>query len=303
MRIGLIDVDGHNFPNFALMKISAYHKKIGDNVEWCDPIFGEYDIVYASKIFTFSSDFNFCGIRTSKIIKGGTGYNVKSRLPLEIDELNILDYSIYPQYPFSVQFFSRGCIRNCGFCLVREKEGIIRSVTPHSLNENGKWIEVLDNNFFANNSWRISGKYLLDANLPINFHGVDVRILDEEQCEFLNKIRLKKGIHIAWDFPEVDLTSRLKMACKYVNPYKFTCYILVGFNSTIEQDLRRIDICRGLGINPFIMPYRDFSDNNKPSQYSKDLARWVNNKIIFKSTTFEEFSPRKGFKCKSYLTK
>lgn len=53
MNIGLIDVDGHNFPNFALMRASAYHKAKGDQVEWATP-FNRYDKVLASKVFTFT---------------------------------------------------------------------------------------------------------------------------------------------------------------------------------------------------------------------------------------------------------
>lgn len=123
MKIGLIDVDGHNYPNLALMKISAFHKMNGDSVEWASQLFGEYDRVYASKIFTFTPDYNFCGMKAGELIRGGTGYDIKSRLPEEIDNRTELDYSIYPQYGFSIQFFSRGCIRKCPFCLVNKKEG------------------------------------------------------------------------------------------------------------------------------------------------------------------------------------
>ena len=175
MRIGLVDVDGHNFPNFALMKISSYHKSLGDEVEWAMPLKNNYDIVYKSKIFTFTNDdmtpWNV------KVIKGGTGYDIESKLPKEIEDVEDLDYSIYPQYNFSIQFFSRGCIRKCPFCLVRQKEGYIHEVTPTSLNPNGKHIEVLDNNFFANPSWKESVNWLLEANQKVKLHGVDVRIM------------------------------------------------------------------------------------------------------------------------------
>ena len=126
-KIGLIDVDGHNFPNFALMRASAYYKSKGYNVEWAN-IFNEYDKVVASKIFTFSQDFNYLSLRSDEIVKGGTGYDIKSKLPDAIENSLSMDYSIYPQYPFSIQFFSRGCIRKCPFCLVRDKEGYISPV-------------------------------------------------------------------------------------------------------------------------------------------------------------------------------
>ena len=299
-RIGLIDVDGHRFPNFALMRMSAYHKSHGDNVEWAVPA-KTYDIVAASKIFTFSPDFDYSGIDTHKMIKGGTGYDIDSRLPKEIEESTAMDYSLYPQYQFSIQFFSRGCIRHCPFCLVREKEGYITPVTPVNLNPLGKHIEVLDNNFFANPAWHDAIEYLLSAKQKVNLHGVDVRIMDEEQAYWLNRLPLYKSIHIAWDFPQLDLTEKLREVIRYIKPYKLMCYVLVGFNSTIEEDMYRIERLRELKIKPFVMPYRDFGNNHAPTQYEKDLAQYVNKPMIFKSCTFAEFSPRKGFKCEYYL--
>lgn len=299
-RIGLIDVDGHRFPNFALMRMSAYHKSHGDNVEWAVPA-KTYDIVAASKIFTFSPDFDYSGINTHKMIKGGTGYDIDSRLPKEIEESTAMDYSLYPQYQFSIQFFSRGCIRHCPFCLVREKEGYITPVTPVNLNPLGKHIEVLDNNFFANPAWHDAIEYLLSAKQKVNLHGVDVRIMDEEQAYWLNRLPLYKSIHIAWDFPQLDLTEKLREVIRYIKPYKLMCYVLVGFNSTIEEDMYRIERLRELKIKPFVMPYRDFGNNHAPTQYEKDLAQYVNKPMIFKSCTFAEFSPRKGFKCEYYL--
>lgn len=301
MNIGLIDVDGHNFPNFALMRASAYHKEKGNQVEWATP-FNEYDKVIASKVFTFTQDFNYLALRSDSIYKGGTGYDIKSKLPDEIENSLLMDYSIYPQYNFSIQFFSRGCIRKCPFCLVREKEGYIAPAKPVDLNPKGEWIEVLDNNFFANPEWHSAIDYLLKAKQPVKLHGVDVRIMDEEQAFYLNKLKMKQNIHIAWDLPQIDLTDRLKEMIKYVKPYKITCYVLVGFNSTIEQDLFRLNTLKSLGITPFVQPYRDFTNNRKPSHYEMDIARWANRIWLFKSFDFEDFSPRKGFKCKSYLS-
>lgn len=300
MNIGLIDVDGHNFPNYALMKISAWHKDHGDNVEWVDPMFGRYDKVYASKIFTFSKDYDFSNIHC-EVVKGGTGYDIKSKLPEEIEDCTAMDYTIYPQYPFSIEFFSRGCIRHCPFCLVHDKEGVIRSVKPTELNHRGKWIEVLDNNFFANPNWREAAEFLKRSFLPVNLMGVDVRLIDEEQASFLNNISLRKNIHIAWDLPQYDLTSKLEEVVSYIKPYKITCYVLIGFNSTISQDLYRLNTLKRLGIRPFVQPYRDYKNEREPSQYELDLARWANKMWLFKSIDFEDYSPRKGFKCNTYL--
>jgi hypothetical protein len=125
--------------------------------------------------------------------------------------------------------------------------------------------------------------------------------MNEEQAFWLNKLRIKRNIHIAWDLPELDLTDKLKEVVKYIKPNKICCYVLVGFNSTKEQDMFRLRKIKELGITPFVQPFRDFENERKPSQYEKDLARWANKMWTFKSCDFEDFQPRKGFRCRSYL--
>ena len=301
MNIGLIDVDGHNFPNFALMKISAYHKAKGDSVEWAMPLMADnYDLIYKSKIFTFTPDPDATAWPCD-VIRGGTGYDISSRLPDEIEASRLMDYDIYPNYDFSIQFLSRGCIRNCPFCLVQQKEGFIKPVDPVDLNPRGHHIEVLDNNFFANPEWKEAIKYLIESGQKVNLHGVDVRIMNEEQAFYLNRLRILKNIHIAWDLPSLDLTDKLKEVIKYLKAWKLTCYVLVGYNSTVEQDLYRLERLRELRIRPFVMPYRDYEGRQKPTQYAKDLAHWANRPELFNTCTFAEFSPRKGFVCADYL--
>jgi len=143
MRVGLIDVDGHNFPNLPLMKISAYHKTRGDSVEWYQPLVHGFpaepmDVVYMSRIFgdEYSTDYEYF-INAKKVIKGGTGYHIKvidgaevfdsehhKDLP-EVIEHQYPDYSLYPQYTKDTAygFLTRGCSNNCSFCLVSKKEG------------------------------------------------------------------------------------------------------------------------------------------------------------------------------------
>lgn len=300
MRIGLIDVDSHNFPNIALMKLSSWHKAKGDDIEWAIPMMQRYDRIYASKVFTFTNDFNRLAFDTGELITGGTGYDITSRLPDDVDRYNGLDYSLYG-CKFSVQFYSRGCIRHCPFCLVHDKEGGIHPVDPMEWNGKAEWIEVLDNNFFANPEWRFAVDDLMRQKLPVKLHGVDVRIMDEEQAYWLNKMRLKGNVHIAWDLPNIDLTEKLESVIKYIKPYKITCYVLVGFNSTVDQDLFRLRTLKRLRILPFVQPYRDYDNKREPSQYEKDIARWANRAWLFQSMDFADYKPRKGFKCSEYF--
>lgn len=124
MKIGLIDVDGHNYQNLALMKISAYHKGQGDSVEWWWG-FGEYDRVYMSKVFddTYTPDMPE-PLNAAEIIKGGTGYGIDNALQPEIEHM-CPDYSLYPELTEDTAygFLTRGCPNACPFCIVSKKEG------------------------------------------------------------------------------------------------------------------------------------------------------------------------------------
>jgi len=282
MKVRLLARDS-KMPNIAIMKISTYHKHLGDDVDWYNPIFdyNNTDILYESILFNFTKPYAY--YPNCKIIKGGTGFDIKSQLPKEIDEIIELDYSLYPNCDYSMQFYSRGCVRNCSFCVVREKEGFIKSVQPFKLNPNGKHIEVLDNNFFANPEWKNAVKDLLRINQPINLHGVDVRTLTQEKCVALNKLKHYKQIHIAWDFPKFDMKPLLEYVLQWIKPYKLMCYVLIGFNSTKEEDLYRVEELRKLKIDPFVMPY------NKKDSYQKSFARWVNMKATFKSVKWQDY--------------
>ena len=298
MKIGLIDVDSHNFPNLALMKISAYYKSKGHQVSWAQYM-EHYDVVFASKIFTFSqADLNV--FHCDKLITGGTGFDISKKLPKVIDNITGPDYSLYPQYDFSIQRFSIGCIRHCPFCLVREKEGLISPVEPMNIKPTGH-IEVIDNNFFANPEWKKAIDLLISYKRPVKLHGVDVRTITEEQCFWLNQLKLKSAIHIAWDLPQLDLRQAITTMTKYIKPYKIVCYVLVGFNSTIEQDLFRLRFLKSVGVLPFVQPYRDYTNNRVVSQYERDLARWANRAWLFKSMDFLDYEPRRNFKCSQYL--
>jgi len=279
MNIGLIDIEP-KIINTAYLQISEYHKQRGDTVEWWIPLAdGEFDHVYCSSIFDYTNKSEV----PKRAICGGTGFDVNSRLSQEIEKCEY-DYSLYPDCDFSIVWFSRGCIRKCPYCVVWEKEGSIKPVKPKKLNPKGKYVIVQDNNFFASPKWQSAIVDLTVWGLPVSFNGgVDARIITKEQCRALEDIKLHKQIYIAWDNPKDDLVPQLELIIRYIKPYKLACYVLIGYRSTPEQDLYRVETLRDLGVSPFAMPY------NKKDEYQRNFARWVNHKAIFKSVNWEEY--------------
>lgn len=278
MRVALYDC-GEKVFNTALMQISSFHKSQGDLVLWYHPLMHDtYDKIYCSSLF----DFTDKSYVRDDMICGGTGFNLDTILPHEIESCEY-DYSIYPECDYSILWFSRGCIRKCPFCVVSKKEGMIYPVEIKNLNPNGNHIKVMDNNFFANPNWKQAIEYLLDTGQKVDLQGVDIRILDNERVEALNKLRYYKGLHIAWDNPKDNLIDKMKKLLEKVPAYKIMCYVLIGYWSTPEEDLMRVEKLRELKISPFVMPF------NKSDQYQKNFARWVNHKAIFKTVKWNEY--------------
>jgi hypothetical protein len=285
LNVRLVNVDS-KMVNMALLKIAGYHKAFGNDVAFYDPLMDSQntDLLYSSKVFNFTEDYQY--YPDTKIIKGGSGYDLAVKLPEEIENADP-NYSIYEGCDYSIQFFSRGCTRKCPFCIVREKEGVIRPDKAIKLNPNGKWIEVLDNNFFANPEWKSAAEQLLEWKQPVNFHGIDVRIMTEEHAYYLNKIKRHKQIHIAWDNPKDNILPKLKEITQWLKPYKIMCYVLIGYWSTPEEDMYRVQELRSLKIDSFAMPF------DKSDPYQKNFARWVNHKAIFKSVKWEDYHKTK----------
>lgn len=301
MKIGLIDVDGHNFPNLALMRISAWHKAQGDEVEWWWTDFLHYDIVYMSKIFSdaYSKDVPE-PMNADKVIKGGTGYcislgedgkehfdqskNVK--LPDEVEHM-FPDYSIYPEFDFAIAMTSRGCPRGCAFCHVAAKEGrcAVKVANVSDFWNGQKHIEVLDPNITACREKHDLFQQYADTKATVCFNqGIDIRMITDRDIEDLNSIRLQK-VHFAWDNPKDDLKGKFENYAKgarwkYKGSYGMV-YCLTNFNSTMEENLYRIYTLRDLGYDPYVMVY----DKPHAPREIRDLQRWCNNKIIFKRCT------------------
>lgn len=293
MKIGLIDVDGHRWPNLCLMKLSAYHKKRGDVVEWHDGR-KKYDLVYMSRVFTDSYSKDYAGtVRADQIIRGGTGYGLDNFLPDEVEH-TCPDYSLYPQFAGTAYgFLSRGCPRGCGFCIVGEKEGRkTRAVADLSEFWTGeKEIKLLDANLLACPDWERLLLQLAESRAMVDFtQGLDIRLVTPEKVKLLNRVKTKR-LHFAWDNPEDDLTGYFERFAKLtdVKDYrKRRVYVLVNYNSTQEQDLYRIYTLRDMGFDPYVMVYE------KPTAppETRRLQRWVNNKWFFHAVAdFKDFRP------------
>lgn len=287
MKIGLIDVDGHNYPNLALMKISAWHKLQGDEVEWWWG-FGEYDRVYMSKVFdeTYSPDMPE-PYNTKEVIKGGTGYDPKSVLPDEIEHM-YPDYSLYPEMTKDTAygFLTRGCPNNCPFCGVCAKEGMVsRKVADLSEWWNGqKNIVLCDPNLLACREHMGLLDQLAQSNAWVDINqGFDARLLNSKNIEAIKKIKIK-DIHFAWDLMKnsdrilAGLNLWKEQGKKNKHGAWGTVYVLTNFNTTMEENLYRIYTLRDMGYDPYVMVY----DKPHAPKEIKRLQRWCNGKRIFK---------------------
>lgn len=278
------------------MKLSAYHKSIGDDIEMLDYL-SHYDLVYASKVFSFTNDIEHdCIVQADEICRGGTGYCIsvvngkevfdKSKdkpLPKEIEHI-YPDYSLYPEYKYAAGFLTRGCPRGCGFCIVGKKEGLC-SHQVADLSEfwrGQKEIKLLDPNLLACKEHERLLKQLADSGAKVDFtQGIDIRLTNPDNIALLNKVKTNM-IHFAWDNPKQDLTKYFEQYAKYTNiksERNKAVYVLTNFNSTIEEDLYRIYTLRDLGYSPYVMIYQ----KETADRTHKRLQRWVNNRFIFRS--------------------
>lgn len=282
IRIGLIDVDSHNFPNLCLMKLSAYHKAQGHQVCFWNPLF-YFDVVYKSRVFTdtYSKD-NITVRNAGQVIKGGTGYGPGPDLPDEIEH-SYPDYSLYPQYSETAYgFLSRGCPRGCGFCIVGGKEGRkSRKVADLSEFWRGqREIKLLDANLLACPDHEKLLLQLAKSRALVDFsQGLDIRLITRDNVALLNQVRTKT-VHFAWDNPDEDLTRYFRQFLEWTsikNPRLRRVYLLTNYGSTHEQDLYRVETLRQMGFDPYVMIYE------KPTAppITRHLQRWVNNKRLF----------------------
>lgn len=279
--IGLHDSDHTGFPNLALMKLSAYHKARGDKVEWWNGL-TTFDKVYSSKIFTFSQENPYLPPNT---IKGGTGYGEYGELPPEVDAM-YPDYSIFPHCKHAIGFLTRGCIRNCSWCIVPTKEGTIRpyqtwrAVKRHDSRD----IVFMDNNVLASPFGIEQIEDMIGQDVRVDFNqGLDARLITRDVAAALSRLKWIRFIRMSCDTDamlDVVLRAIRHLGDCGVKPYRIFVYLLV---QDIESAERRAIALRDAGVEVFAQPYRDFENRIEPTQEQHDFAQWVNLKPIFKS--------------------
>ena len=295
IRIGLIDVDSHNFPNLCLMKLSAYHKAQGHQVCFWNPLF-YFDVVYKSRVFTDTYSKDSITVRNAgQVIKGGTGYGPGPDLPDEIEH-SYPDYSLYPQYSETAYgFLSRGCPRGCGFCIVGGKEGRkSRKVADLSEFWRGqREIKLMDANLLACPDHEKLLLQLAESRALVDFsQGLDIRLITRDNVALLNQVRTK-AVHFAWDNPNEDLTRYFRQFLEWTsikNPRLRRVYLLTNYGSTHEQDLYRVETLRQMGFDPYVMIY----ERPTAPPITRHLQRWVNNKRLFYAIpSFSDYEPVK----------
>ncbi len=288
MKIGLLNIDGHNFPNLALMKLSAYHKSMGDDVEWIN-FFNYYDKTYSSKVFTFTPDNQYF-INAAKLERGGTGYGYKT-LSEEVEHI-YPDYSLY-NTDFAYGFLTRGCNRKCNYCIVPQKEGRIKAhseITEFYSNEKG--VILLDNNILQSNHGLSQIEKIIDLNIKADFNqGLDCRIIakNPDIAKLLSKVKWLNPLRMACDSKSQmePIRKATELLRKHnTTPKNYFIYMLV---KGIKDAHHRAMFLKNLGLDPFAQPFRELENNTEPTNEQNRFSRWVNHKAIFNTVDYKYY--------------
>lgn len=310
MRVGLIDVDRTGFPNVALMKLSAWHRAQGHETALLRGVehqlmYLTFDKLYASVVFSWNRE-KALALAAFGAVVGGSGVDLKGTLPADVEAMRP-DYGLYG-IDYGIGYLMRGCIWTCEFCVVPEKEGKPREVAVlddllnHASTRRRPFVVLLDNEFFWREKWAIARLQEFAAR-GVDFcpsQGLDVRVVTPALADalaaspFWNVSRSHRQITFAFD--DIATESRYRrgvdmLLAAGIKPWQLQSFVLVGFNSTLEQDLARIAIIRAYGIDPFVMVYRDYRTGlTAITARHRDLARWANRRL-YKVCEFNEYIP------------
>lgn len=312
MKIGLIDYDG-KLPNLALMKLSTYHKRRGDKI-YFGHVPREADKVYCSVLFPWNRDKAQHLRRAYPNIEfGGTGYDIDKKLPPEIDALTP-DHDLYSTDEvysricrgigtkgaklkkaevinrMGIGFSSRGCVRDCAFCIVPRKEGKLRQASEIKdiIRSGSDVITLMDNNLTADPYCLDKLAEIRDRGLMVDINqGIDIRLMTEEKAKALSEVRHLRSLHYAWDLMEHEeaVLRGIEILSRYVKQWRQMCFMLVGFNTSFEQDMYRFRRLQEIGVSPYVMIYNKQGDTRL-----NHFARWVNGRI-YKACGWDAYMP------------
>jgi hypothetical protein len=286
VKIGIHNSDKTSFPNLALMKLSAWHKAKGDDVRIYDPLFASsFEKVYSSKVFTYTQTD---GELVGNIIKGGTGYQLFSTLPDEIEHI-CPDYAFF-DVPYSVGFLTRGCPRQCSWCIVPKKEGNIKTHADIDEFLRHQEVVLMDNNILACEHGIQQIEKLSQLGVKVDFNqGLDARLIDDPVAHLLSKLKYIRFIRLSCDtMNQLPILQKAVTLLRWynANPAQIFVYCLV---QNVEEALERVKALKGLYLTVFAQPYRDFEMMTEPSQELKNFARWVNRPTLFKSVEWKDY--------------
>ena len=304
MRIAVHDADMEHlnakrrqktFPNYALMKISAYHKALGDTVEWW-LLNGVYDRVYSSKVFSFTPENPYL---PADVIKGGTGYGLFSDLPPEIDNV-FPDYSLYPSCDYAIGYITRGCPNHCRWCVVPRKEGAIKPYRTWQqlVRPDTDKLVLMDNNILACEYGINQLESLIDSGYRIDLNqGMDARLVTGEIAEILSKLKWIKYLRFSCDttaqIEHIQKTAEL-LEKRGVKPYRLFIYLLV--TEDLENAEYRVEQLKKLrGITIYAQAERKLDGTGEPNVLQKEFCRRYVYSGRFRTISWSDYAKEKGF--------
>ena len=303
MRVAVHDADMEHlntkrrqktFPNYALMKISAYHKSLGDVVEWWIPN-GEYDRVYSSKVFSFTPENPDL---PSDTIKGGTGYGLFSDLPPKIDEM-FPDYSLYPACDYAIGYITRGCPNHCRWCVVPRKEGAIKPYRTWQqlVRPDTDKLVLMDNNILACDCGVEQLKSLIDSGYRIDLNqGMDARLVTDDIAQILSKLKWIKYLRFSCDtttqIEHIQKTAEM-LGKRGIKPYRLFIYLLV--TEDLDNAEYRVEQLKNLrGITIYAQAERKLDGESKPNALQKEFCQRYVYSGKFRSVSWSEYAKERG---------